>query len=153
MPQPQPQQFGIQVASPTCHTACGNARSLTHWARPGIEPTSSLSLHQFLNLLSHNRYSRKAFYYCILLSLSSFCYCHHLYLTYAKTKIWKHYMICQRRNTKTCVWGQKAPARQNLIWFLVPLLTSLVVFHQYYNQYLFSAHHVPGSILTTWRIL
>ena len=33
----------------------GNTRSLTHWARPGIEPASSGTLHQVLNPLSHNR--------------------------------------------------------------------------------------------------
>ena len=28
-------------ASAACTTACGNTRSLIHWARPGIEPESS----------------------------------------------------------------------------------------------------------------
>ena len=37
---PQPQQHGIQATSTTYTTACGNAGSLTHWARPGIEPAS-----------------------------------------------------------------------------------------------------------------
>ena len=32
-----------------------NARSLTHWARPGIEPASSRTLCQVPNPLSHNR--------------------------------------------------------------------------------------------------
>ena len=31
----------------------GNAKSLTHWARPGIEPTSSGTLCQVLNPLNH----------------------------------------------------------------------------------------------------
>ena len=34
-------------------TVCGNAGSLTHWARPGIEPAWSQKQHQGLNLLSH----------------------------------------------------------------------------------------------------
>ena len=34
--------------------ACDNARSLTHWARPGIEPTSSWALCWVLNPLSHS---------------------------------------------------------------------------------------------------
>ena len=34
--------------------AWGNVRSLTHWARPGIKPTSSWTVCQVLNLLSHN---------------------------------------------------------------------------------------------------
>ena len=35
--------------------ACSNAGSLTHWARPGKEPTSSWTLCQVLNLWSHSR--------------------------------------------------------------------------------------------------
>ena len=38
---PQPQQCGIWAASATYTTAHSNTRSLTHWARPGMEPTSS----------------------------------------------------------------------------------------------------------------
>ena len=39
-PIPQPQQHRIQTTSVTYTTAHGNTGSLTHWARPGIEPTS-----------------------------------------------------------------------------------------------------------------
>ena len=38
----------------TCAAACGNAGSLTHWVRPGIEPTSSQRQPWVLNPLSHN---------------------------------------------------------------------------------------------------
>ena len=41
---PQPQQHGIQATSATDTTAHGNAESLTHRVRPGIE-TSSSTLH------------------------------------------------------------------------------------------------------------
>ena len=41
---PQPKQHGIWAASVTYSTAHLNAGSLTHWARPGIEPTSSWML-------------------------------------------------------------------------------------------------------------
>ena len=34
--------------------AYGNTRSLTHWARPEIKPTSSFRLCQVLNPLNHN---------------------------------------------------------------------------------------------------
>ena len=37
--QPEPHQ--IWATSTTCTTAHGNARSLTHWARPRIEPANS----------------------------------------------------------------------------------------------------------------
>ena len=40
-PLPQTQQHRIQATSATYTTACGNARSLTHRERPGIEPASS----------------------------------------------------------------------------------------------------------------
>ena len=39
---PQPQQCGIPATSATYTTAHGNTGSLTHWARPGIEPGSIL---------------------------------------------------------------------------------------------------------------
>ena len=38
---PQPQQRRIWASSVTYTTAHGNTRSLTHWARPGIEPAFS----------------------------------------------------------------------------------------------------------------
>ena len=47
-PTPQPQQYGIRGASVTYATACSSARSLTHWARPEIEPASSWILVGFV---------------------------------------------------------------------------------------------------------
>ena len=41
-------QNQIQAKSSTYATALGNSRSLTHWVRPGIEPTSSWILVKFL---------------------------------------------------------------------------------------------------------
>ena len=43
-PMPQPQQHQIWATSVTYAAACGNARSLIHWARPGIEFASSWTL-------------------------------------------------------------------------------------------------------------
>ena len=40
-PISQPQQRGIRATSIFYTTAHSNARSLTNWARPGIQPTSS----------------------------------------------------------------------------------------------------------------
>ena len=40
-PMPQPQQHPIWAASATHTAAHGNAESLTHWARPELEPASS----------------------------------------------------------------------------------------------------------------
>ena len=61
MPQPQPHQ--IRAASVTYTAAHSNARSLTHWARLGIEPASSWILGVpwilwVLNPLSHNGNSK-----------------------------------------------------------------------------------------------
>ena len=47
-PTPQPQQRRIQAISASYTTAQGNARYLTHWARPGIEPASSWILVGFV---------------------------------------------------------------------------------------------------------
>ena len=48
-PTPQPQQHGIQAMTATFSTAHGNASSLTHWARPGMEPASSWMPVRFIN--------------------------------------------------------------------------------------------------------
>ena len=56
-PTPQPQQRRILTASVTYTAACGNARSLTYWARPGMEPAFSWRLYQVLKPLSHSRNS------------------------------------------------------------------------------------------------
>ena len=48
-PTPEPQQHGIQALSATYTTAHGNAGSPSHWARPGIEPSTSCFLVGFIN--------------------------------------------------------------------------------------------------------
>ena len=68
-PIPQPQQHQIQAASTTYTSDCSNARSLTHWARPGTKPTSLRTLCLVLNLLSHNGNSK-------VLLLLVICYSH-----------------------------------------------------------------------------
>ena len=47
--QPQPQQHRIWATPVTYTTLHGNSRSLTHWARPGTEPTSSWILVRFVS--------------------------------------------------------------------------------------------------------
>ena len=46
---PQPEQHKIQAMSATYTTANSNARSLTHGARPGIEPSTSWFLVRFIS--------------------------------------------------------------------------------------------------------
>ena len=45
-PTPQPEQHQIWATSVTYAAIWSNTGSLTHWARPGIEPTSSQRKHQ-----------------------------------------------------------------------------------------------------------
>ena len=63
-PTPQPQ---IQATSMTYAVACSNTGSLTHWARPGSEPTSSWGQCWVLNLPSHNGNSKIIFLIIIIL--------------------------------------------------------------------------------------
>ena len=67
---PQPRQHKIQASSATCTEAWGNAGSLTHWERPGIEPTSSHILCQVPNLVSHKKNS-PVMYFLIMICLIS----------------------------------------------------------------------------------
>ena len=48
-PTPQSQKCQIWAASVTYSTAHGNTGSLTQWARPGIEPTTSWFLIKFVS--------------------------------------------------------------------------------------------------------
>ena len=68
--QPEPQQCGIQAASATYTTAHGNAGSLTHWARPGIESEISWFLVGFISTEPWRDLQKDIFKMCILLLLS-----------------------------------------------------------------------------------
>ena len=48
-PKPEPQQRWMWASSVTYTTAHGNTRSLTHWARPGIEPATLRFLVRFVH--------------------------------------------------------------------------------------------------------
>ena len=65
-PTPQPQQSRIWAMSSTYTIAHGNAGSLTHWARPGIEPSTSAPL-------SHDGNSRTVLFSRVDLSSSLKC--------------------------------------------------------------------------------
>ena len=47
-PTPQPQQRQIRATYATYTTVCGHTRSLIHWVRPGMEPTSLWILVRFI---------------------------------------------------------------------------------------------------------
>ena len=52
-PVSQPWQHQIWGSLVTCAIVYGNPKSLTHWVRPGIKPSSLQTLCWVLNLLSH----------------------------------------------------------------------------------------------------
>ena len=61
---PQSQQWGIWAiwaAFVTYTIAPGNAGSLTHWVRPGIEPTFSWILVRFITTEPHQEFLRNSF--------------------------------------------------------------------------------------------
>ena len=66
-PTPQLWQHWIWTTSVTYTAACSNARSLTHWVRPGLQPASLQRLHWVLNAQSHNGNSKILYFSCKLL--------------------------------------------------------------------------------------
>ena len=60
-PEPQPQQHWIQAVSETYTTAHSNAASLTHQARPGIEPAISWFLVGFVSTAPRWEHLYKSF--------------------------------------------------------------------------------------------
>ena len=63
LPTPQPQQHGIWAESVTYITVQSNTWSLTHWARPGMEPTSSRILVRFVNCWATMGASQSLFFF------------------------------------------------------------------------------------------
>ena len=68
-PKPQPQKHASVIYT----TAHGNAGFMTHWARPGIEPTSSWILIGFTSFVPQRELpinSLKASFFCISIFLN-----------------------------------------------------------------------------------
>ena len=104
--QPQPQQCQIQASSATYTTAHSIAGSLTHWARPGIEPTTLWFLVGFVTpapqqkrlSLSwlHSLLGRKCLIFIKfnLLILSFWlCFWHHIQIFLAKSNVMKLFLL------------------------------------------------------------
>ena len=73
-PTPEPQQCCNWAASVTYTTAHGNAGSLTHWARPGIELTTLWFLVGFVSSTPRRELLLFFFFFSFsLLALDSFC--------------------------------------------------------------------------------
>ena len=86
-PTPEPQQLGIRAVSAAYTTAHGNARSLTHWTRPGIEPTTSWYLVGFISTLPRWEVQRKIklkFFIPTVLILNPACHCHLGFVFFGK---------------------------------------------------------------------
>ena len=66
-PAPQPQQRRLQAASVTPTTACGNPRSLTHGARPGVRPASSRILVGFTSTAPQRELPHSFCFKCLIL--------------------------------------------------------------------------------------
>ena len=96
-PMPPPQQCQIPAASATYTAVCGNTGSLTHWVRPGIEPTSSWIPVRFLTCWATMRTHVFFFFFGHTGSIWKFpgqassvscsCYLHH---SYSDTGSWIH---------------------------------------------------------------
>ena len=115
-PTPHPQQLGIWGVFVTYTTAQSKARSLTHWVRPGIEPTASWILVGFIIHWATTGTPSIAFIYILFVSTESgwdldpmlqWLQCLHLE---------KH--LLEQQNTKKLLrtknnWNQLAPLSEN----------------------------------------
>ena len=90
-PTPQPQPRQIQAASMTCTTVHSNARSLTHGARPGIEPATSWLLIRFVSaapqqelpMRSDNSFFPSQFFLLMLVMVYVLCVFHDPLISHA----------------------------------------------------------------------
>ena len=74
----------IWTLSATYVVSCGNARSLTHWARPGIRSASSWRLCWVLSQLSYNGNSNMHYSYRLKASLTPFLLSCPLFVAFPK---------------------------------------------------------------------
>ena len=98
---PEPQQCQIRAASANYTTAPGNARSLTHWARPGIEPTTSWFLVGFVSAAPGQEFLPYPFQYGHFLS-QPLCRSH-------STSFW--ISLRENRSMCTCIFIESMRGR------------------------------------------
>ena len=87
----QPEQLRIQAAFVTYTTVHSNARSLTHWARPGIKPTSSWMLAGFISTVPQQE----------LLKIFDKC------LMYIPTNVTDRFLLFQTLHLGVCIYVKK----------------------------------------------
>ena len=68
-PTPKPQHRRIRATTATCTPAHSNTRSLTHWARPGIEPVSLWILVRFVSIEPRWELHKSSFIWFIYLCI------------------------------------------------------------------------------------
>ena len=139
-PTPEPQQHRIWAPPATYTTAPGNPRSLTHWARPGIEPETSWfqSMVHGLFPLHHNRSSNFGNLYSCFSNASCKCYtAEKMVLINSKKKKKYTYVYLRRLGEKLqfsgcpqcihtcCVFGAKqTPIQFKFLLFHLVALSS-----------------------------
>ena len=95
----------ITAAATAIPAACSNARSLTHWVRPGVKLASSEIQGWVLNLLSHNGNSQ-------VLSADVYIFSHYLVITLLLWTMiyWIFGMCCALfvfNKSLSFLWGQE----------------------------------------------
>ena len=120
-PTSEPQQRQIWAMSATYTTVHGNARSLTHWARPGIKPATSWFLVRFISTAPRGELQNLAFFddsYCpmCLNAMSPFLYwwgqpeillCISRAIRNPAMNYWNS-KLCNVTGEKQGIWSQKA---------------------------------------------
>ena len=86
---PQVQQLGIRVTSSTYTTAHGTAGSLTHWARPGIEPATSSFLVRLVSSVPQRELQKRMKFL--------------MHTCYRVDEPWRPYVKWEKTNTKDCI--------------------------------------------------
>ena len=110
-PTAQPQQHQNWATSVTYATARGNARSLTHWARPGIKPEFSWILVRFLTLWATTG-TPPAFFLLLLFSIptlqkifKNYKQVHTSFTCFGYSHIFKsHFFLCLTNYIAICSW-------------------------------------------------
>ena len=151
---PQSQQVGIQAASPTYTTAHGNAGSLTPWARPGIEPTSSWFLVRFVNhwTMKGTSVFLTSFPSCSLSLLQ-----HHI-LLWEALQLEKHLeisrpcMLSKEGGALSCLLAEQNPFLTfTLSFFPLASFTSLACNLPFLNQFHFFHSFIASMPQTKWN--
>ena len=139
-PPPQTKQHLIRVTFATYTTACGNAGSLAHWARPGIKPKSSWTLCWVLNLLSHDRSS----FFCIFKIERSVSFkCMAKWFSYTYIFSFRFFSVVGYFKILSRVWRKLPKCRHGWRW--------LIGYHSHW-PYLYGQYLRQCNSVEIWNI-